>query len=323
MSETRLTTPAEVARWIKEMDEESSASERDDEHADFPTDENVGESGLMPEHAPIPPNKQQPRSNRSRSPAHARSIDPARRAADSPTLPRPILPSLKDAKDLSRWLLRDVGIYEAEVTDVLFCLAAEDITTLAELRSRGLARGGAVVSEDDPAERALRPIQRLQIVQQLSYEAKQQASAAFWVWFWASSTITFFGTLHVLFGLLAYRKLGDALVECCGVPRISLLQRLAGWLWAAENAGPALVTVLLLWWSLLLLGLWRTVPPRRSPVSRVALYLPPCPATPTSPQPHPNLTHSESCPALRPSLSLSRACITRVSPSVHQVSSHF
>jgi hypothetical protein len=192
------------------------------------------------------------------------SIRPVRRDRSPATTRASESPSVKaearieDTFALVSWLGNDACIPAAEVPEVISALAHEGIPTLVALRKHGLPRGGTVLAENDPA---LRPFQRLRIVQQLANEAAERASAAFAASAWATASVAFFATLLVLSGLLAYRKLSDALDECCGAPRLGLLQRIAGWLWAAEYASPTIALGLMLWWIALLPGLWQTVRP--------------------------------------------------------------
>lgn len=158
---------------------------------------------------------------------------------------------VSDASALKTWLMHDAFIYEDEMQGVMAALANKGIATLSGLRKYRLV--------NDLRDTQLTPLQRMRIEWRLSHEAQKRMAAARVARAWVSAAIAFFALLLVLFGLLAYRKLGDALEECCGLPRIYVLQRLAGWLWTSEYASPTFALVLILWWATLLVGLWRTV----------------------------------------------------------------
>lgn len=104
----------------------------------------------------------------------------------------------------------------------------------------------------------LTPLHRLWITYALNQEAEDAATAA-----WASRALnvavcSFFWALVLLAGLLVYRKISEALDLCCQIPQLGVLQKAAGWLWAAEYVAPLIALTFACWWAVLLVLLWRT-----------------------------------------------------------------
>ena len=70
---------------------------------------------------------------------------------------------------------------------------------------------------------------------------------------WAGTlTLGFLWALLALSLLLTYAQSSEALLACCGVPRLDVLTRLLGWLWGAQRTGCVIVLALTAWWISLL-----------------------------------------------------------------------
>ena len=175
---------------------------------------------------------------------------------------------------MANWLIEKAQVAQDDVSDVLqVLLETYGIVDLEDLRQNGLPKGGSVVRcgpcvvlrargphdhlrtmtrpspalltlahsrcSDDPDTPAaeLKPLHRLYITAALNEEAAAAAASARSTVFAGHAASAFFAVLLAFTALVAYRKLGEALEDCCGIPQLGALQRAAGWLWAAEYSG--------------------------------------------------------------------------------------
>ncbi|KAL1530819.1 hypothetical protein AB1Y20_001715 [Prymnesium parvum] len=159
---------------------------------------------------------------------------------------------------LSTWLRDKAGIQEDELPSVVQTLAdTEGIASLDQLRLEGLSKGGALVSDHASDGICLRPAHRLRINSALLKEEAEAYSAARYAAAARLASTSFFAAMLVLVSLLTYRKIDEALHACCRVPHLAVMQTIAGWLWSAEYVAPAIALLLLCWWGVLPVSLWR------------------------------------------------------------------